>query len=110
MVENGFCKGHSGLEKGQDDLERRIDRAERDHFDIYNQLRGKVSNAFFIMLCGLVIGGLGFQWRTYESMKRVEIKTAVIEAIIMERSTIPCQKSPVKSPPTKPVFNYPGAP
>ena len=77
-----ICKVHSGHEAILKDHERRLDTCHGDHVLLWEAIKKKVSNAFFILLCGFVIGGLGFQLRIYDTIKNVEKKVAVIEALM----------------------------
>lgn len=77
-----LCKLHSGHEAILRDHERRLKQYHDDQVDIWNAIKDKVSNKFFIILVGFVVGGLGFQLMIYDTIKAVDKKVAVIEAVI----------------------------
>lgn len=76
------CKKHSGHETKLNDHEKRLEANSTEHILMWEEIKKKVSNIFFILLCGFVIGGLGFQLKIYDTIKNVEKKVAVIEAIM----------------------------
>ena len=76
------CWEHSGHSTILANHERRLETCQGDHVMLWDAIKKKVSNAFFILLCGFVIGGLGVQLKIYDTIKNVEKKVAVIEALV----------------------------
>jgi hypothetical protein len=77
-----LCDLHSGHEVTLKEHDRRLNAFDDNSVLVWDAIKKKCSNTFFILLCSFVIGGLAFQLAIYDTIKNVEKKVAVIEALI----------------------------
>lgn len=77
-----LCDLHSGHDVTLREHERRLNAFDDNNVLLWDAIKKKCSNTFFILLCSFVIGGLAFQLAIYDTIKNVEKKVAVIEAVI----------------------------
>lgn len=73
------CDCHPKHERILGDHDRALEMNTSDHKDLWEAIKDRVTNRYFLILVGLVITNLGFQFAIYEKVNSVDQKTAVIE-------------------------------
>lgn len=73
------CHCHLKHQQKLDDHDKAIAENKSDHKDLWDEIKNRVTNRFFVLLVLLVIGNLGFQFAIYDKINAVDKMQAIVK-------------------------------
>lgn len=78
------CNCHLKHQEKLDTHDKAIADNKSDHKDLWDAIKNRVTNRFFILLVVLVIGNLGFQFAIYDKINAVDKMQAIVKTKLEE--------------------------